>query len=530
MDVRKEILRCKEDFDYFARRYMKIVTKDSKLVNLKLNPAQQDILSGFDTNPHLMLLKARQLGSTTGIAAYFFWAALFNPRTSVAVVAHTDEAVKKIFDIYKNFYDHLPTFLRMDTTKSRENEIRFVTGSGIKVGSASTQSFRGGTYQYIHASEYAFWPRIEQTIASLFSTATDQAKIVLESTANGLNEAYDLWTKDNGFTKIFLGWQMDRDYVLERPYFDDPTEEELEYSYENKLSPPQFNWMVRTLRTKCGNNWRIYNQEYPATAEMAFVTSGSRFFPEAWPVVNAKDGYEEFEKPQKMCTYIMGVDTASGSPGGDYSAFMIINATRSENKDLTMAASYYEHIPPSLFARKVLEAAKRFNAYIVIETNSYGLSIVEAAQQVGYPLLYRTTSFDKITNRWQNKIGLATTTKTRPVMVNRLYEYVTRGWLKVKCTRFMAEGNRMEYNDKGKVEAAVGSHDDMFMSTALALMALDQISDVKDEILKQYKPSSIQEVLAWEVATGKLWKHHEGDSDFAPDSSEELLGAVNATL
>ena len=88
----------------------------------------------------------------------------------------------------------------------------------------------------------------------------------------------------------------------------------------------------------------------------------------------------------------------------------------------------------------------------------------------------------------------------------------------------------MEYNDKGKVEAAVGSHDDMFMSTALALMALDQINDVKDEILKEYKPSSIQEVLAWEVATGKLWKHHEGDSDFAPDSSEELLGAVNATL
>ena len=530
MDLHREIKRCKEDFEYFARRYMKIITKDSKLTNLTLNASQRDIIKGFDTNPHLMLLKARQLGSTTGIAAYFFWTALFNPRTSVAVVAHTDEAVKKIFDIYRNFYDHLPDFLRLGTTKARENEIRFVTGSGIKVGSASTQSFRGGTYQLIHASEYAFWPRIEPAIASLFSTATDQDKIVLESTANGLNEAYDLWTKDNGFTKLFLGWQMDRDYVLDRPYFDDPTEEELEYSYENKLSPSQFHWMVRNLRTKCGNNWRIFNQEYPAAAEMAFVTSGSRFFPDAWPVANAKDGYEEFQKPQKMCTYLMGVDTASGSPGGDYSAFMVINATRSEEKELSMAASFYEHIPPSLFARKVLEVAKRYNAYVVIETNSYGLSIVEAAQQDGYPLLYRTTSFDKITNKWMNRIGLATTVKSRPVMINRLYEYVTRKWLDIGCTRFMAEGNRMEYNDRGKVEAATGSHDDMVMATALALMGLDQISDVKDEILKQYAPGSIQETLAWELATGKLWKNQGDNTDFAPDSSEELFGAVDATL
>ena len=61
-------------------------------------------------------------------------------------------------------------------------------------------------------------------------------------------------------------------------------------------------------------------------------------------------------------------------------------------------------------------------------------------------------------------------------------------------------------------------------------MGLDQINDLEEEILKQYKPSSIQEILTWELATGKLWKDHEGNTDFAPDSSEELLGAVNATL
>jgi hypothetical protein len=101
MSVQEEVRLCRNDFDYFCKKYLKIVTKDAKLRPLVLNAAQREINDNFDTNKHQMLLKARQLGSTTGIAARFFWDALFNPHTSVAVVAHTDEAVKRIFDIYR---------------------------------------------------------------------------------------------------------------------------------------------------------------------------------------------------------------------------------------------------------------------------------------------------------------------------------------------------------------------------------------------------------------------------------------------
>ena len=91
--AKEEILRCKKDFSYFCRNYLKIVTKTSKLETLTLNSAQREIIKGFSNNDHVMLLKARQLGSTTGIAAYFFWQTLFRPYTTVAVVAHTDQAV-----------------------------------------------------------------------------------------------------------------------------------------------------------------------------------------------------------------------------------------------------------------------------------------------------------------------------------------------------------------------------------------------------------------------------------------------------
>ena len=526
-DIKNEILRCAQSFDYFASRHLKIITKDSTLAPLHLNSAQKDIIAGFDDSNHLMLLKARQLGSTTAIAAYFFWYTLFNKYTRTAVVAHTDEAVKKIFEIYRMFYDQLPEYLKLETTRARENEIKFATGSSIRVGSASSQSFRGGTYNLIHASEYAFWNNMEQTIASLFGARTKDAKVVLESTANGMNEAYDMWSKEVGYTKIFLSWKMDTNYALPEPKFSDPTEEELEYSYENKLNQGQFNWMVSTLRTACANNWNIFNQEYPAKPDDAFISTGSPFFPGHFTVNHAQNGYMEYHKPKKYGVYTMGVDTATGSPGGDYSAFMVLDVT--DRKNIKMAASFYERIPPSLYAKKVLKTAKRFNAFVVIETNSYGLSIQDFVQSEGYPYLYRTSSFDKVSNRWENRIGFMTTSRSRPLLYTRLYEHITRKWCDTRCDRFKMEANRLQYNARGKVQAASGQHDDMVMATGLALMGLDQVAEIEEEIQKSYKPQTLKEVLEWELHTGKLWSSAQA-KDFAKDSGEDILGAISDLL
>tara|TARA_R110000823_G_scaffold206898_2_gene337595 strand:+ start:2260 stop:3852 length:1593 start_codon:yes stop_codon:yes gene_type:complete len=526
-ELRRDIIRCREDFSYFSEKYLKIITKDSELKALVPNPSQIKIVDSIRDNDHMMLLKARQLGSTTIIAAYFFWHTLFNKYTRTAIVAHTDEAVRKIFEIYHLFHEHLPPHLKLETSRSRENEIKFITGSSIRVGSASSQSFRGSTYNLIHASEYAFWTNMEKAIASLFGARTKNAKIVLESTANGMNEAYDLWSSESGYSKMFLSWKLDADYILEKPKFNDPTEEELEYSYKNKLTKPQFNWMINTLRTACANNWNIFNQEYPSEPTDAFVATGAPFFPDNFDVLDSKDGYIEYMKPKKFGVYAMGVDTATGSPGGDYSAFMILDVT--DRKNIRMAASYYERIPPSLYARKVVEYARRYNAFLVIETNSYGLAVQDHVQGEGHPFMYRTSSFDKVTNAWQNRLGFMTTSKSRPMLYNRLYEYITRGWCNTTCPRFRTEANRLQYNGRGKVEAAPGQHDDMVMATGLALMGLDQVDDIEEEVKKTFSPDGIRGVIEWEMHTGRLWSSSK-KSEFAKDSGDEILGAIGDLL
>ena len=518
--VAGEVKKCAKDFEYFASRYLRIIDISGLETTLKLNEAQRLIIDAMESDNHLMVLKARKLGSTTLIAGYFLWKALFRRNTKIAVVAHTDKAVQAIFGIYQYFYNNLPSDMKIKTRNSNANTMRWATGSMICIGTAASESFRGQTYQYIHASEYAFWPKMSKTISSLFHTAEANATIVLESTANGLNDAYEMWESDNGFRKLFMGWTIDRRYTREKSQFKDLTKDEREYISKNELSDEQANWMVYMLRTKCANNWQIFNQEMPVSAEMAFVTSGSRFFPDPWPVMGTKPGLRIYEEPEKFHVYAMGVDTASGSPGGDFSAIMVLDVSNQEK--IRMVASYYDRAAPSDFKESVHSLAEKYQALSVVESNSYGLSIIEHLQAKSYPRQFRDQYWDKVKGMWSPRFGFNTNAKSRNLLFSRLYEYVTRGWVAVTDHNFMSEANALVYNNRGKVEAASGKHDDMVMATGLALMGLDQVDDIIEEVVRQQRPSTVTEMIKWEHATGRTYSESTAE-DFSSSPLDQVL-------
>jgi hypothetical protein len=518
--VKQEILKCAKDFKYFAGKYLKIVDVHGLETTLKLNQAQADIVEALESENHLMILKARKLGSTTLIAGYYLWKALFRKNIKIAVVAHTDEASRAIFSIYQFFYKNLPSHIKVRALSDRSNTLKLATGSMVKVGTASSESFRGQTYQYIHASEYAFWPNLDKTIAGLFGTADANATVILESTANGLNEAYEMWQSENGFTKMFMAWTIDARYTRKKAVFKDLSKLERAYTSKHDLNEAQTNWMVHVLRTKCANNWQIFNQEFPISAEMAFVTSGSRFFPDPWPVSGTTAGLRIYKEPQKFHVYAMGVDTASGSPGGDYSAIMLLDV--SDTTKVQMAASYYDHLAPSDFKEIVHEMADKYQALAVVESNSYGLSIIEHLQEKSYPRQYRDQYWDKVKGMFTPRYGFNTNAKSRNLLLSRLYEYITRGWCEVVDDNFKAEANALVYNSRGKVEAASGKHDDIVIATGLALMGLDQVDDIVAEVIQQHRPSNVGEMLQWEAATGRRFSDAQ-EEEFAPNPLDDLL-------
>ena len=168
--LKEEITRCAQDFNYFAR-YLRIVDKKGRLIPLEPNEVQQRFLQDIEENPWTYVLKARQLGLTTIIAARNIWKVLFRPNYKVAVLAHRGDSAQVIFEIYKRYYENLPDFLQFPTNKSNVRELAFFHGGLIRVMTAQSEGARGTTYQGLHCSEFAFWGDVEKTVAAAFQTA-----------------------------------------------------------------------------------------------------------------------------------------------------------------------------------------------------------------------------------------------------------------------------------------------------------------------------------------------------------------------
>ena len=282
---------CKKDFVHFLR-YLKIINKKNLLVTLSLNSAQKEILHNLTNNNLIKILKARQLGSSTFIAAYYFWKTLFKINERTVVIAHQHESVKSVYKIYKTFYDNLPSFLKntFKTVQSSANSIEFVTGSSIKIGSANSEAFRGSSaICNLHLSEVAFWDNMNETIASIFQASSENPTIILETTANGLNDFYNFWTDDNGYEPIFLSWYSDENNRIKT--LSDKHKKLLSSKndivtllLENMIDDEQRNWAIETYFVKCAGDLAKFKQEYAPTAVDCFITSGDRFFNQSFIV------------------------------------------------------------------------------------------------------------------------------------------------------------------------------------------------------------------------------------------------------
>jgi hypothetical protein len=99
---------------------LKVRDKDGRLVALVPNRAQREYSRSCGSRN--IVLKARQLGMTTYIAARFFIRTITMPGTLSVQVAHDQQSAEEIFRIVHRFLENLPEGLRDGALKtSRAN-------------------------------------------------------------------------------------------------------------------------------------------------------------------------------------------------------------------------------------------------------------------------------------------------------------------------------------------------------------------------------------------------------------------------
>src|SRR5579872_1577920 len=343
---------------------LKIRDRDGKLLPLRANRAQQELAR--DPNPRKIVLKARQLGLTTYIAARFFLRTLTRPGTLTVQVAHDQESAEEIFKIVRRFHENLPEALRAAgkgawrTSRANVRQLVFpALDSEYRVETAADPNAgRGLTIQNLHCSEVARWPRFAaETLASLRAAVPAGGEIVLESTPNGASGCfYQEWQRahETGYSRHFFPWWYESAYRRQ----EDPhplTEEEIKLAQRYGLDDGQIAFRRHTL----ASFRTLAPQEFCEDAESCFLASGDcifdlavieerlKFCAQQYCELRENGALRVWYPPSSSRNYLIAVDSAGGGSAGDYSCAEVLDLATG-----LQCAELRGHFPPQELARR----------------------------------------------------------------------------------------------------------------------------------------------------------------------------------
>lgn len=179
-----------------------------------------------------------------------------------------------------------------------------------------------------------------------------------------------------------------------------------------------------------------------------------------------------WELPKEGVPYVMGCDTA-GDGSDRFIAWVIDNTTGEQVAELRFT---YNAI---LFTRQIWCLGHYYNvALIAVETN-YNSYVSMTLELWHYPKLYiRERSMNSYTHKLAKKYGFATTTQTRPVILDNLQTIIDDHPEWVKSEDALREMTHFVYNEKRRPEAEAGEHDDYVMAMAITYFCREQQSRV----------------------------------------------------
>ncbi|WP_411347481.1 terminase large subunit domain-containing protein [Paenibacillus sp. WLX2291] len=507
-----------DDFKLFSKNFIKIVDNKGETVSFVLNKEQSEFIDSM--GKFSQVLKSRQIGFSTLSLAYCLWNAVKFPNTSYMIVSLSAESVSSLFNKLKFANDNLPREKYKgkfpDTVRDNRNELVLTNGSRIQVASSEGKSGnvgRGGNFQFILLSEFAFYQNQQKVLTSIEQSLAknENSKLVIETTANGMNFYYDLfmraWKGNSNYKAYFYNWFAD---AYKEQFREDHDEAEKWYyakhKYrlrENDLDEYEKNLYKNgcNLRFLMWRRWKLsggmelsdFQQEYPSTPQESFKVSGYNVFNQgkilerldyALPELSCSDlqcelsemllkfvgkkGLSIYHLPKRNMKYYAGVDTASGS-NKDNSTIAIF-----DSEGIQVARFMSNQMSVYKFADFINEIGRFYNyALLCVERNSYGLPVIERLRETyQYMNMYKHKTYDKKGQR-KLKLGFLTTDTTKVIMIQDMKEQFEKELIQINDKETLQEMIIFVENANGKMGNKSGNyHDDLVIATALCIQGM----------------------------------------------------------
>ena len=197
--------------------------------------------------------------------------------------------------------------------------------------------------------------------------------------------------------------------------------------------------------------------------------------------VNDKNGYIKLYEVPMLTQYCIGGDTAGD--GSDYFTGHVLDAETGQQ-----VAVLRQQFDADEYAKQMYCLGRYYrDALIGIEANFDSFPIMEL-QRLGYPKQYAREAVDTYTGRTEKRFGFKTTQLTRPTILSRLIAIVRDHCDTISDRETLEELLTIVRNEKGRIEAPQGGHDDMMMGLAIAHQIRDQVVFDDDVIMVDPHP------------------------------------------
>lgn len=466
-----EFLKCRASFDYFCRHYV-YLELPGKDVLFRPYAKQTELIDLITLKKYVLVLKSRQIGISTVVQAYAAWLTMFFDNVVIGIISKDGAEATDFARVIRGIVEKLPDWMKppgglLGRGFSKRTERSFILTNGSKVyaspvnPNAPDKTLRGKAITFLVIDEAAFVHHLSAAWTSMVpALSTNQmharkagiphGTIVL-STPNktvGIGQWYfERYMKAIAHGDIFepfvIHWRMIPE-LADDPYWY-KTQCDL---FDNDQKRIAQELELKFLPTE-GSFFEADTVEAMQNACIEPIEKIKIFNGEVWKFQNAIPGKH----------YILGVDTAP-EHGEDKSAITVW-----DYETLEQVWEYQGKCKVLDFVKVVKVAATEYGGTIVVESNSYGNQVVEHLSASEYShMLYKE-------KRGLNTFmpGLSTNAKTRPLMIDALYSYMTQFPESVKSQRLALELTGLVSKSSGKVEADSGCHDDIALAAALCM-------------------------------------------------------------
>jgi hypothetical protein len=470
--IKLEYQKCAGDPIYFMKKYCMIQHPVRGKIPFQLFPFQESTLTQFHQSRYNIILKSRQTGISTLTAGFSLWKMLFNQDFNVLVIATKQEVAKNLVTKVRVMNQYLPSWLKQETVEDNKLSLRYSNGSQIKATSAAGDAGRSEALSLLVFDEAAFIDKIEEIWVSAQSTLSTGGNAIILSTPNGVG---------NFFHKTWVGAE----------------------DGSNTFNTIRLHWSVHPERDQ---TWRDEQEVLLGPKGAAqecdcdFVSSGDTvidpqllmFYKETYcqePI--EKTGFDgnlwKWEYPNYQKSYMVVADVARGD-SADYSACHVIDI-----ENATQVAEYKGKLDTKDFGNFLVSLATDYNqALLVVENANIGWAVIQQVIDRGYQNLFymsKDLKYVDVENQLHNKYraeernmvaGFSTTSKTRPLIISKMEQYIREKDITIRSTRLIDELFTFIWNGN-RAEAMRGYNDDLTMSLAISLWVRDTALRLRQE-------------------------------------------------